>query len=364
MKTRRLTPPLSPIALLCLTAALVLCLGGITLTLWRTQRVPLPYADEQLAAAKRLAAAEEAVLAYVQAQGIPIEKDDLNLTGLIGPEWTDLTTSLGMLEAKRTALQPDFAALMVKYYHQAGLKRGDRIACGMSGSFPALCMAAVAAANEMGLEIRIIASYGSSMYGATRLELPIVRMLDVARQAGLLEYEMVAASPGGDFDHGEGILFPDSRNEIFKLAQQDGVYMIDEPGIPESVQKRLELLGTDYACFVNVGGASANVGTSPYTLTFPNGLVLNPPRIPQDKDRGLVFEYAARGLPVIYLLNVRGLAQDNGLPFDPVPLTKAGETDVYYTTQRSPWYVIAALALSLLLIWIGWKHNTKGGSRK
>ena len=27
----------------------------------------------------------------------------------------------------------------------------------------------------------------------------------------------------------------------------------------------------------------------------------------------------------------RALAEENGLPFDPVPLTKPGETDVYYT---------------------------------
>lgn len=98
----------------------------------------------------------------------------------------------GMLEAKRTALQPDFAALMVKYYRQAGLKSGDAICCGMSGSFPGLCIAAVAAACEMGLNMRGSASCGSSMYGSTRLELPVVRILDAARQAGCLAYERYA----------------------------------------------------------------------------------------------------------------------------------------------------------------------------
>lgn len=335
--------------------ALIVGLSAIGLTMLHQTKARLPYADIQLAAAQRMARAEQAVLNYVNQQGIEMERDDLNHTGLIGPEWTELTSSLGMLEAKRTALQPDFAALMVKYYHEAGLQSGDTVCCGMSGSFPGLCIAAVAAANEMGLNMRVIASYGSSMYGSTRPELSIVRILDVARQAGTIQYEMIAVSPGGDFDQGVSILFPGSREMIFSLAEDDGLLMIDEPDIPSSIRSRLELYGEDVDCFINVGGASANVGTSPYTLTFPNGLVTDPPRIPSDEDRGLTFEYAARNIPVIHLLNVRGLAEENGLPFDPVPLTCPGETDVYYTIEHSAWYGAVALAAIVFFLYKAWK---------
>ena len=351
-------------AMLWMFAALAAALLGVALTLATQIRAPLSYADVQLAAAKRMAGAEQAVLDYVNANGIPMEKDDLNQTGLIGPEWTELTTSLGMLEAKRTALQPDFAALMVKYYQEAGLEAGDTVCCGMSGSFPGLCIAAVAAANEMDLNMRVIASYGSSMYGSTRLELPVVRILDVARQAGWLEYELIAVSPGGDFDQGVSILFPGSREMIFEMAEADGLLMIDEPDIPATIRRRLELYGTDIDCFVNVGGASANMGTSPYTLTFPNGLVTDPPSIPQDEDRGLCFEYAARGIPVVHLLNVRGLAEDNGLPYDPVPLTQPGDTDVYYTTRHSLLYPLAALAAALVFLYAAWRNAPKRGDWK
>lgn len=358
MKTRGFRPTFSARCFVCMALALAVSLGGIALTLTNETKVRLPYADVQLAAANQMASAERVLLDYVQAQGIAIEPDDLNQTGLIGPEWTELTSSLGMLEAKRTALQPDFAALMVKYYHEAGLKSGDTVACGMSGSFPGLCMAAISAANQMGLKIKVIASYGSSMYGSTRLELSIVRILEIAKDAGLLEYEMIAVSPGNDFDQGNSMLFPDAREVIFSLAEKDGHLMIDEPNIPDNVQKRLELYGTELDCFVNVGGASANVGTSPYTLSFPNGLITDPPRIPQDADRGLVYEYAARNIPVIYLLNVRGLAEDSGIPFDPVPLSQPGETNVYYETWQSPWYAIAALLISMVLLLIGWRFKS------
>lgn len=366
MRRQKFVTPFGVRRTVCMALALAVALCGIALTLANESRLRLPYAEVQLAAAEQMAEVEREVLRYVLAQGIEIEKDDLNRTGMIGPEWTELTTSLGMLEAKRTALQPDFAALMVKYYHEAGLKPGDTVCCGMSGSFPGLCIAAVCAANQMGLNVRVIASYGSSMYGATRLALTNVRMLDVGRRAGLITYELLAASPGGDFDQGNSMLFPNARAIILAMAETDGVRLIDEANIPDSIQARLALYGEDVDCFVNVGGASANMGTSPYTLTFPNGLVTDPPRIPQDSDRGLTFEYAARGVPVIHLLNIRGLAEENGLPFDPVPLTQPGETNVYYTTWQSPWYAVAALAAAMAFLLVGWWPGARGekkGSR-
>lgn len=344
-------------ATLCLLLALAAALCGVFLTLATKKKTALPYAQTQLKAAERMAEAERALYDYVRQNDIPIEKDDLNDTGLIGPEWTELTTSLGLLEAKRTALQPDFAALLVKYYQEAGLQPGDTVCIGMSGSFPGLGIASIAAANEMGLNVRVIASYGASMYGATRTALPIVRILDVARQAGLIEYDMLAVSPGGDFDQGYNLIYPNSREVIFALAREAGLTMIDEETIPASIQRRLAIYGDDVDCFVNVGGASANMGTSPYTLTFPNGLVLDPPAIPANEDRGLTFEYAARHIPVVHLLNVRGLAEENGLPFDPVPLTRPGETDVYYTMRYSPVYAIFALALAAICLKCGRKQK-------
>lgn len=110
-----------------------------------------------------------------------------------------------------------------------------------------------------------------------------MRILDVARQAGLIEYDMLAVSPGGDFDQGYNLIYPNSREVIFALAREAGLTMIDEETIPASIQRRLAIYGDDADCFVNVGGASANMGTSPYTLTFPNGLVLDPPAIPRQR---------------------------------------------------------------------------------
>lgn len=330
-----------------LLLALLIGASGFAATWLCRDLEPTAYADVQRAAAERMQRGEAVLLDVVLAEGIAIEEIDLNQTGLIGPEWTPLTTTPGIEEAKRTALDPNFAALLVRYFREAGLEAGDHVAVGTSGSFPGLLMATLCAATELELDVDVIASFGSSMYGATRLELNVCRILRILRESGVIDYELLAVSPGGNNDYGESALWPDSRDTIAALAAEEGVEYIDYNDIEKSIARRLELFGEDIDCFVNVGGASANSGTSAYTLDFPNGLVTDPPRIPTTANRGLMYEYAARGIPVINMLNVRQMASDNGLPYDPVPLTQPGEGGVYYHIVYPVW--IAALAAALML---------------
>ncbi len=77
------------------------------------------------------------------------------------------------------------------------------------------------------------------------------------------------------------------------------------------------LCGGSVSCFVNIGGASANYGTTAASLDFPNGLVMVPKVMSFDPARGLMFEYAAMGLPVVNLIDIRGIAMRNGIPVDP-----------------------------------------------
>ncbi len=338
-----------------LTGALAAaCLGFVLLQATKTA-VPYPLYETQLAAARLMAKAESILQNALVSENIPIERElDPNSTGLIGPEWTALTTTLGDLEAKRSTLNPNFAALMVRYFHEAGLKKGDLIAVGASGSFPGMTIATLCAAREMGLEALTIASFGSSMYGATRPEFTTPKMIRILSDASIIPYSLIAVSPGADGDHGENPLFEDSRAIIAGLATETGVEFIDftPPDLEASIARRLELFeeasaGKKIECFVNIGGASSNSGASSYTLDFPQGLVMDPPRIPPSADRGLIYEYAARGIPVINLLNIRSLAAKNGLPYDPIPLPLPGEGDVYKNVRYNTPLAFAALAAAI-----------------
>lgn len=334
-----------------LFTALLLLFAGVLGSRLLARQEKNPWYDLQIAAARRMQHAENILLDYIYENNIPIEKEDLNQTGLLGPEWTVITTSLGLLEAKRTSLSPDFAALMIGFFHEADLQKGDAIAVGASGSFPGLGLATVCAATEMGLNARIIASFGSSMYGATRPELTFPKMLSILEEQGLVAYDLIAVSPGGDDDLGIGPLYDETPDVIMGLANAAGVPVISESSLADSIRKRLDTFG-DVKLFVNVGGASANMGETSAGVEFPNGLVLNPPPIPDSPVRGLIFEYAARKIPVIHLLNIRGLAHDHGMPFDPVPLPEPGQSSLYFRTANNMPVLWAGLLSSFaVLLW-------------
>lgn len=362
----RLSPP-ARIPLGYLLASLGLAVASLALVGGVGERRPYEKSDVALAAARRMAAAGEAVRGEMLRRCIALEAaDDPNATYYVGPEWTALTTTLGDVEAKRTTANPNFAAAMVRYLEAAGCRRGDAVAIGASGSFPALLVATLCAAEELGLRALVISSFGASMYGATRPEFPITSFMRVLAEAGLASPALLAVSPGGDGDAGGNALFEDSGSVIDGLARDSGVaYLrLSPPSVPESIAARLRLYdeaaGPDgVACFVNIGGASPNSGTSAYTLDFPQGLVIDPPRIPATPDRGLVYEYAARGVPVINLLNVRRLAMESGLPFDPVPLPGPGEGDVYFERRTNAGASIVALICALAPLALGFIHTKR-----
>ena len=341
-----------------LAAACLIAFVGFAILQTSRIKTPYPLHELQLAASRRMEVAEAVLKEALVTREIPFETGtDPNMTGLIGPEWTALTTTLGILEAKRSTLNPNFAALMVRYFHEAGLVAGDVVAIGASGSFPGLAIATLCAAREMGLQALTIASYGSSMYGATRPEFTIPKMIRILSDASIVPFSLLAVSPGSDQDYGGNPLFENARAILASLAVDSGVEYIsfDPPNLEASIARRLELFrlhtdGKKIQCFVNVGGASPNSGTSSYTLDFPQGLVTNPPRIPASANRGLIYEYASQGIPVINLLNVRLLAEKNGLPYDPIPLPKSGEGGVYENVKYNKVLILATLILSIGLL--------------
>lgn len=337
--------------------AFVLALAGVAFGMLTTTIRENDCKEKQLGAAIRMADAEAYLKDRILEAGIEIDFEDLNETGLMGPEFTELTTTPGNTGAKRTSLSPNFAAAMVRYYTDAGLKKGDVVAIGTSGSFPGLMIAALCAATELELETRVIASLGSSMHGATRPEFNVFDILEHLKSGKFCEFDILAVSPGSVNDLGggnlEGLIYFGTKELSLQLCQETGYEVIYMEDLADNIQYRLSLYGDDIDLFVNVGGASPNNGASSYTLNFPNGLVLDPPTIPTTPYRGLMYEYAARGIPVINLLDVRGLAEANGIKYDPVPMEKPGESGVYYSVAYNIPLIIIFLVLSLFTLVFG-----------
>jgi poly-gamma-glutamate system protein len=312
-------------------AALLMCLASSSGPGVIAGPAPTSLSARATAAAALMARSLESIKALRRSKGLPIDRElDPNQTGIIGAEFTPLTTSLGEVDAKRTSANPAFAAVLVKYLSDAGLMRGDVVAIGASGSFPALLLATLSAVRVLELEPVVIYSVGASMYGANLPGFTFVDMLARLRADGLLPYHIAAVSPGGDEDNGTGVLFDDTGTVLMAETRRSGLPVVGGASLAERIQWRLRAYdaaagGRPVRCFVNIGGASANFGDTPESLALPNGLVRRVASVPASSTRGLVFEFASRGVPVVHLLHVAGLARDNHLPYDPIPLTRSGK---------------------------------------
>ncbi len=316
---------------------------------------PEPALRSEMAEASRLMAAADAALKDCrESRGVKVDRDtDPNGTGLIGLETSEITTSAGRLEAKRTTTNPNFAGLVVSLLHKTGARRGDAVAVGASSSFPALIVALLAAAEVMGLEPFVISSLGSSQWGANIPEFNWTDMEDGLRAAGVLDVRPLARAIGGDEDVGQDM---SSKGRAFleSLIRARGEVFLEESDLERNVASRIRLYreragNRSIKVFVNIGGSWANIGTNPEVLKLRPGLA-DAAFIPPPGERGVLQAMAAEKIPVIHLLNIKGLCERYGLPWDPRPLPGPGEGKIFRDAAIRSWPAAALTVVYILAI--------------
>ncbi len=280
---------------------------------------------------------------------------DINQTGLIGLEFSSITTSVGSLEAKRTTTNPNFAGLVVFLLHKAGVRKGDTIAVGASGSFPALIAAVLSAAEAMGVKPLMICSLGASQWGANIPDFHCLDILECLWKNQVFDIKPAAFSLGGDRDVGEG-MDDESRDSLINDIRQSSIFFLQEPDLERNVKERMriydELAGeAEIKAFINVGGSFPNMGIDSSVLDVKPGLS-KIRDLPPEGRRGVLQEMAAQKIPVIHLLFIKGLVKQYGLPWDPVPLPKPGEGRIYDTLRerQASFLVLAVLNLFFVLV--------------
>ena len=249
---------------------------------------------------------------------------DPNHTALVGEEYTELTSTLGSLEAKRTTTNPNAAALVVQLLKEAGVTAGDTIAVGCSGSFPALAVATLSASKTLGIYPIVILSIGASSFGATRVDQTLLDIYEVVRHRTDLKFPAVAASLGGADDIGADFE-AGVKEKLIEKIRNSGIPFLYESNLGKNVSQRMQLYcGASskrrIAAFVNIGGSYADLGTSPLILKLEPGVNKEMTIPAQEETQGVVFAMAKRHIPVIHLLHIKGLALKYGLPWDPIPL--------------------------------------------
>jgi poly-gamma-glutamate system protein len=271
---------------------------------------------------------------------------------LIGEEQTLTTTDRGVLEAKLTSVNPNFAAVFIDYFHQLGLKPGDAVAFSLTGSFPALNIAGLAAAEEMRLRPIVITSVGASMWGAND---PTFTWLDMERllnEKKLLSMRSVAASLGGSNDRGRG-LSPKGRSLLRAAIERNQVPLIAEPTLDQAIARRVELYEREAGAqglraFVNIGGGSASIGNQLNARLLRAGVSRILPQYNWTQ-RGVLQRLAAHGVPYVHVLNVETIASTHGLPLVPENVPPVGEGEIFYREAYDLRLVVPALVIYLVL---------------
>ena len=342
------------------TAILILSITLVLLII-SAQTVVSDDFQTKLDAAHIMQACMDQIKQYKAEMGIQIAEEDIHQTGLIGDEFTSITTTVGVLEAKRTTANADMAAVAVQMLTEAGIKRGDTVGAAFSGSFPGMNLAFLSAAEAMGLDLVYTASVGASMYGANQQALTFPDMLQHLIQNGILSQYPAALSLGGDGDCGLN-MDPDAAMEIRKRLEGYGYPFIYIENYKENINERLTIYDQyDIRCFVGVGGNVTTTGEGENDL--PYGVVLPKEPYVIDSESGLLEHYLARGLPVIHVLNMKELVAQYGLAYDPQILPEQGTSAIYMHTQYRWPIGIAGVLITIAILIIGRMHH-KNTERK
>jgi poly-gamma-glutamate system protein len=294
---------------------------------------------EMLMAARSMQAASRVLWMEKDARGLtPSAQADPNRTGMIGQEYTPITTTIGELPAKRTATNPDFAAALVRQIASLALARGTPVVIVVSGSFVGGDVAAITATETLGLRPIVIASLSASMWGANEPEFNLTDMLATLRERNVIRTRAIAAVLGGGGAIG-GSMDADGVAALRRSAVRDGVPIVEARPVAAVIDALLTRINATAGnarpgAVINVGGALIGLGSCRESHEWPPGLTRK--SLPcSDGTPGLAMRLAADGLPVLHIINMRRLALEWGLPFDPTPLPIPGNNTAIYGSAKS-----------------------------
>ena len=312
--------------------------------------VRLKWYEQKIEAARIAKNAAEFLKEFRLQKGVFIDAvNDPNGTALIGQDITPITTDRGYIEAKLTATNPNFAAVVVEMLKNAGLEKNDKVAVAFTGSLPGLNIAVHAALQTLKLKPIIITSVGASNWGANDPYYTWLDMENVLFKEGIIENKSIAASIGGGLDVGRG-LSPEGRQLIIDAIERNKIEFINEEHLENSIQKRIDIYDkyrekNNIKAFINVGGGISSLGSTENDKFIPSGLSMSLPMMNYPR-RGVLIRMAEENIPIIHLLNINQLARKYGLPISPTPLPVPGEGQVFVQRRYS---VILTVVLTLFL---------------
>lgn len=237
--------------------------------------------------------------------------------GLIGVEWSGITTTLGDLSSKRTACNPAWAIQFSRWFSDLGLKPGDPVAIYSSASFPGLLLNTLVAAEMMELKPLLIVSLGASTWGANHPDIPWPVLATELRRGGFIHHRAEYYTLGAGDETGQG-LAPEGVALLRNAADDAGVELLSASNLEKMTALKTKLLKRQQTrLLVSIGGSHANLGDAHEVLRLPAGQV--PATEAALAGNGVIGEAMRNGIPVIHMLNLKSISSKTGIPYDAPP---------------------------------------------
>lgn len=308
-----------------------------------------PHYPERLRAAQLALEGMEILRAERLNRGTEIDGElDPADSGMIGLPMSPVTTVTGVLAAKQTSVNPNFAAVVLDMLTQAGVQKGDAVAIGASGSFPALNLCVYAAARALDLRVIVIASISASQFGANDPEFLWIDMERVLHETNPdnFPYRCLAVSLGGVDDRGLGMP-KEGKEALLRGVQRNNLTLIKPASFEEGVARRMALYTQEAGArpiraYVNIGGGTISVGSVLGKRMFQPGLNLRRPPGIRYVD-SVMTRFIDRDVPVIHLSHIERLAKAYGLPLQPTRIPSPGEGSVFFCDQYNLYLVSGGL---------------------
>jgi poly-gamma-glutamate system protein len=342
---------LTPIEIQCLglTGAVFLMFS-----IWSLRMVPAQYIDLKLQAAKKTEYAFDAVKQLRIEKQIYIDSiNDPMGYGLIGDEFTMITTERGDLGAKLTSANPNWSAYIIEQLIRTRVRNGDVVAISMTGSFPALNIATIIAVETYGAIPVWVASEGSSSWGANIPGLTWSVIENHLFSSNIIGTKAVGVSIGGGNNTGSG-LTEEGRSFMQKEISTKNANIINQTPLGSSIEKTMEILeraakGKKIKLFINIGGGIVSFGTAQTAEKLASGF--NSPRmmlsLRDQAVEGLVMLFMRKGIPVVNLEKINVLAEKVKFPVSPGVLPSSGTG---YLFEHKKYPVIAHIVVLLLFL--------------
>jgi len=337
-----------------------------------------PHYAEKLLAARKAKEAIDVIRDASERRGLRVRaKTDPSGSRLIGEVLSPITSGSGSLVSKQTSVNPNFAAVLVQWLKDLGLKGGDLVAVGVSGSFPAMNIAVYSALHELGIEPVIISSTAASQWGANNPGFTWLDMESLLRKGDVFPYKSMAASLGGVGDEAIGItergrkmlIRAIERNEVpgIGVVQTEEEQPADEnaeepppelaPVDQNRVRERMRVYYENAGdrpirAYVNVGGGTVSVGTKVGKRKFLPGVNRRPPRGIDEMPPSVLGAFLQTGVPAIHVTRIIDLAEEYGLEIAPRRMPEVGQGDIFQKRQPNRWLAGIVLVLILLSVFV------------